>query len=684
MSATLGLDSSLSDLPKVGPAELRRLERLGLATVRDLIFFLPYDVDDYGAPQSVAALTDGALGVVTGELAGVRTLGHPRSPRGRRRVEAELIDGGHRLRLVWFNQDYVAKRLEIGTRVTVAGKIKRSAFGAEMVNPRFASEGAGRVGGIKPRYHLTQGLTRDRVENLVGLVLDLAQQVQDEVPDVVRRRQDLVPVADALRWLHRPSDNDQWHRARRRMAFAELFGLQAAFILTRSRLQGEPASPIAYRQEVIERFKAELGFELTRAQRRAIWEVFQDLERSQPMNRLLNGDVGSGKTAVAAAAIAMAHSAGLQSVVMAPTDILARQHLQRFRAYLEGAFPGLRVELLVGRQSAAQRRAVLGAAAAGQLALLVGTQALIEDAVEMAALGLVVVDEQHRFGTRQRELLRAKSPSSQPHFLAMTATPIPRTLALALYGEMNLSTIDELPPGRVPVSTRVIAAGGREEAYALIRSEVASGHQAFVICPIVEESESLQVRAASAEFERLRDRVFPDLKVLMVHGRMRDKDVVMEEFGAGGGDVLVATPVIEVGVDVPNATVMLIEGADRFGLAQLHQFRGRVGRGSRASHCLLLADDASEAALERLQLMASIHDGFELARRDLTLRGSGELMGVRQHGAPDLAMDALLNPPLLSEAREEAEALAAIDPTFATWPELRAALERRLEGWALS
>jgi len=460
------------------------------------------------------------------------------------------------------------------------------------------------------------------------------------------------------------------------MAFAELFELQAAFALMHARIAAEPATPIPYRQEVIDTFKAGVGFELTRAQRRSAWEAYQDMAKTVPMNRLLNGDVGSGKTAVAAACVAMAHAAGLQSVVMAPTEILARQHLVRFRAYLEESFPGLIVELLVSSQTAAERRRVKTAAASGHCALLVGTHALIEDDVEFADLGLAVVDEQHRFGTRQRELLREKG-RGRPHFLAMTATPIPRTLALAVYGEMSVSVLDEMPPGRTPVRTEVIDSEHRGRAYDLVREQVRAGRQAFVICPLIEESETVVARSATAEFERLQRDVFPDLRMGLVHGRLKDKDEVMRTFVSGDVQVLVATAVVEVGVDVPNATVMMIEGADRFGLAQLHQFRGRVGRGADQSYCMLLAEESTEGSRHRLELVARIQDGFKLAQEDMDLRGVGEFMGSRQHGQlSDPAMEALRNPKLLDEVRDEVQELASTDPGFEHQPTLRAAAER--------
>src|SRR6266852_1045211 len=387
------------------------------------------------------------------------------------------------------------------------------------------------------------------------------------------------------------------------------------------------------------------------------------MDRPMPMNRLLNGDVGSGKTAVAAACAAMTHAAGLQAVVMAPTEILARQHLHKFRAYLEESFPGLTVELLVSSQSAAERRRVRAAAASGHCAL--------------------VVDTQHRFGTRQRELLRAKG-RGRPHFLAMTATPIPRTLALARFGEMSVSVIDELPPGRTPVETDVVPPDERPRAYDLVRAQVQLGRQAFVICPLIEESEKVIARSATAEFVRLGKDVFPDLRMGLMHGRLKEKEEVMKRFVAGEIQVLVATAVVEVGVDVPNATVMMVEGADRFGLAQLHQFRGRVGRGAAESHCLLLADDPSEASMKRLNLVTLIRDGFELAEEDMRLRGMGELLGARQHGMSDEAMQALERPALIDEIRAEVELVRETDPGFDRHPLLLAAINRRLELTSIS
>jgi ATP-dependent DNA helicase RecG len=675
----------------VGTADAVRLGKLGIANVRDLLLALPYDREQYGAPVPVRDLVEGEQGAVIGEVLHIRSR-RPRYPRGGLKLITEATledDSGDELRLVWFNQNFIDKVLRPGVRIGAAGLVRRSRYGAvQMTAPQFevladGSSSAMTVAGLQPKYHLVQGLTSRKMSQWVAAAMPAADELEDVMSPEIRERHHLLPIAEAVRLGHQPETEDEWRAARHRMTFQELFELQVAFGLMREHIAAEPAAPIPYRQEVIDTFKAGLGFELTHAQRRATWESFQDMARTVPMNRLLNGDVGSGKTAVAAACVAMAHAAGLQSVVMAPTEILARQHLGKFRSYLEESFPGLTVELLVSSQSAPERRRVRTAAASGHCALVVGTHALIEDDVEFAQMGLAVVDEQHRFGTRQRELLRAKG-RGRPHFLAMTATPIPRTLALSLYGEMAVSVIDELPPGRTQVRTEVIEPDERERAYRLVRDQIALGRQAFVIYPLIEESEKLAARAATVEFERLKKDVFAGLNLGLVHGRLKEKDEVMRQFAAGEIQILVATAVVEVGVDVPNATVMMVEGADRFGLAQLHQFRGRVGRGAAESFCLLLADEASTQTRDRLQLVAGTTDGFRLAEYDMNIRGMGELLGARQHGVTDLAMQSLRRPELLSEVKQEAELVLSEDPTLSRHPVLARAVARRLDQTSIS
>jgi ATP-dependent DNA helicase RecG len=681
------LDAPVDRLKDVGPRYSKLLAKLGIEMVRDLLLTLPFRCDTF-APSPIANLVPGTQASVVGTIVSIKPSVTQR--RKIRLVEAFVADdSGAQMRVVWFHSNFVLKQLHQGDRVMFAGVVEKNPYQGRpgMVNPQHERlNGSGspqKLREMTPRYHVVAGLTSRKVAEWVESAMPLAAQVDDVLPDDVRERNRLLAVADAIRQGHQPDTLDEFNAARKRMAFAELFELQTAFAVMRAGIATEPATPIPYRQDVIDTFKAGLGFELTRAQRKATWETFQDMEKAVPMNRLLDGDVGSGKTAVAAACAAMAHASGLQTVVMAPTEILARQHLRRFRDYLEESFPGLSVELLVSSQSAAERRRVRTAAASGHCALVVGTHALIEDEVQLANLGLAVVDEQHRFGTRQRELLRAKG-AGRPHFLAMTATPIPRTLALASYGEMTLSVIDEMPPGRTPVTTLVVEPNMRPDAYNIVRTEVAAGHQAFVICPLIEESEALAARSATAEFERLKKEELAGLELGLIHGRLKEKDQVMQRFVAGEIQVLVATAVVEVGVDVPNATVMMIEGAERFGLAQLHQFRGRVGRGAFPSWCLLLSDDPSEAALHRLQVVERITDGFTLAEEDMRIRGMGELMGPRQHGMSDAAMESLRTPLLLNEVRQEAERVLAGDPALDGHRALKAAVARRLELTSIS
>src|SRR2546429_106620 len=674
------LDASVEQLPNVGPLNAKRLAKLGIKSVSDFLLTLQFGFETYGGPTEISTLEPGTQATVVGIVTSVTA----KITRHRRMklTEAVLGDGsGGQLRIAWFNQMYLAKQLHKGDRIAVAGPVKPGYGGLlGRPNPHRQKLAADeevqppRVGGLMPKYHLVDGLTSRRIASWVSSALPLADHVEDLLPEEVRAPHHLLGVVEAVQRGHRPQSDDEFREARRRMVFAELFELQAAFATMRANIAVEPATKIPYRQEVIDTFKAGLGFDLTTAQRKATWDAFKDMDRAVPMNRLLDGDVGSGKTAVAAACAAMVHAAGMQSVVMAPTEILARQHLHRFRAYLEASFPDLRVELLVSGLSAAERRRVRTAAASGHCALVVGTHALIEDDVEFANLGLAVVDEQHRFGTRQRELLRAKG-QGRPHFLAMTATPIPRTLALASYGEMTPSVIDERPPGRTPVVTVVIEPGERDRAYDLVRAEIRAGHQAFVICPLIEESEVLAAKSATAEHDRLKKEVFPDLELGLIHGRLKEKDDVMQRFVAGEIQVLVATAVVEVGIDVPNATVMLIEGAERFGLAQLHQFRGRVGRGADQSYCLLLSEEPSDEARRRLELMEETTDGFKLAEADMEMRGPGQFFGTKQSGLPGLKVARLSDVKIIEMTRTEAERTLDTDPGL-TQPEHRALNQR--------
>ncbi|HEY7094735.1 MAG TPA: ATP-dependent DNA helicase RecG, partial [Ktedonobacterales bacterium] len=543
------------------------------------------------------------------------------------------------------------------------------------------------TGRLVPVYPLTEGLHPKAMRRFTKWAVDhCAPFVPDVVPGSIRAHARLMTAPEAIAQIHYPDNERMLAAARRRLAFDELFLIQLGMLTRRANFRDGPeAVPLPVPESLIftdvptdesapsatlegqglwpltaSCFEASLPFRFTGAQRRAIREILADLRASRPMCRLLQGDVGSGKTVVAAAALLATTANGYQGALLAPTEILAEQHYRGLSALL--APFGLKVVLLTGSQKAKERTAARTALANGEAAVAIGTHALIQEGIEFKRLGLAVVDEQHRFGVEQRDALRQKGHN--PHMLVMTATPIPRTLALTLYGDLDVSTLDEAPPGRLPVITRWRAGGQRQEAYELVREEATQGRQAYIICPLVEESEALEAKSAIKEFERLKRDVFPDLRLGLAHGQLRpaEKDRVMRAFRDGDLDVLVATAVVEVGVDVPNATVMLIEDAERFGLSQLHQFRGRVGRGSLQSYCYLLSESSSMVASERLGILERTTDGFKLAEEDLRLRGPGDFFGTRQSGLPELKVATMADTQLLVEARVEAEELWKRDP----------------------
>src|SRR4051794_17057871 len=592
--------------------------------------------------------------------------------RRQKRVEARVFDESGPLVAVWFNQPWIARELTEGTHVLLHGKLRqRNQFWVKnhelLANGNAPVHTLGRV----PVHSATKGISPDRLRALVSDARPLARAVAEPLPAKLRMEEGLAERPAVLEAVHFPESDDDEQAARRRLAFEELFLLQLAVAgRRRARREGRKARPLAARGVVVDRWRWSLPFELTGDQTSAIAEIDADLARERPMQRLLMGEVGSGKTAVALAAMLRAIENGAQAAFMAPTETLAEQHHRTLDSLLGGHMP---VELLTGSTTAARRRELLDRLASGQLQLVVGTHALIEDAVEFRDLAVVVVDEQHRFGVRQRAALDAKAPDDlAPHALHMTATPIPRTLSLTAYGDLDASVLRELPSGRRPVETHVVdGTRARARAYERIREEIGAGRQCFVVCPLVEESEALQAKAAVLEAERLAKTEFRDHQVKLIHGQMptAQKQEAMREFASGAADVLVATSVIEVGIDVPNATVMLIEEAERYGISQLHQLRGRIGRGSHPSLCILFGDPANA----RLAAVAAQRDGFALAEVDLELRGAGEVLGTRQHGMPEFRVARLPEDAELAErAREWADRLADADD-----PLLRDAVEAR-------
>ncbi|MCC6790595.1 MAG: ATP-dependent DNA helicase RecG [Thermomicrobiales bacterium] len=676
-------ESPITELPRVGEAVAKKLANLHVARIIDLLNLSPRRHIDYTRTVKIGSIIGfGQREEVTvrGEILDLKEIPGP----GSTRVTIRLGDDTGWVRITWFNS-YIARQIQPGMQIAVSGLLDKGYGPPSFTNPEWEIVGGPSLstGRLTPVYPLTQGIAQKTMRSLTRAALDAtANTLLDPLPADIRDRERLVSLPNAFESLHYPDTWGDLEAAQTRLAFDNLLLLQLGLIARKQQRATSTGVALTIDRALLTAFEAQLPFELTRAQRAALSEILSDLGRRQPMARLLQGDVGSGKTAVAAAATLIAVASGYQVAVMAPTEILAEQHFHNFQGLLAGLdeahIPS--VALLTGSTRAKDRRDILPRVESGELDILVGTHALIQETVAFKRLGLAVIDEQHRFGVRQRSNLPGKADGAQPHILSMTATPIPRTLNMVLNGDMDVSIIDELPPGRIPVETRRYVGAERALAYQLVRQEVGKGHQVFVICPLVEESEMSEQKAAVAEAERLRIEVFPDYRIATLHGRMsgREKDRIMTAFRDHEFDVLVSTSVIEVGIDVPNATVMLIEGADRFGLSQLHQFRGRVGRGGARSYCLLLADESSPDGEARLELMVETNDGFTLAEKDLELRGPGDFLGTRQSGLPEMTwIDGSFDTRLLDRARLAAESILAADPTLER-PEHRE-LKRRLD-----
>jgi len=656
------LDVPAQYVKGVGPARAVQLARLGLHTVEDLLYHAPHRYEDRSHLASIASLVPGQKQTTEGVVLALSEKRH-----GAYQFVAALSDNTAVLQAIWFGQRYLRRVIRRGTRLIVHGKVERAGKLQMMVEEFEILTGDDtdtlHTGRIVPMHPATEGLSPRVLRTIIAQALS---QYRDGVPEVlspaIRHRHDLLPLGEALRAIHFPTSLQEADAAHRRLAFDELLILQLGVLMRRQALQTiDKGVRYAGDGDLLHRFIGALPYPPTRAQRRVLDEIAADLRRPAPMNRLLHGDVGSGKTVVAAAALWLCVGGGYQGALMAPTEILAEQHYLTFRRLL--APLGVRVGLVTGGAAKREREHVRDALRAGDVDVAIGTHALLEEGVTFGRLGLVVVDEQHKFGVTQRATLRRKG--FHPDVLVMTATPIPRTLSMTLYGDLDVSVLDEMPPGRGAVRTYVRGPEKRPEVYAWVREQVGSGRQAYIVCPLIEESEKLQVEAAVRLAERLSEEVFRDVPLSVLHGRMRpeEKEQVMDAFRGGTTKILVATPVIEVGIDVPQATIMVIEDADRFGLAQLHQLRGRIGRGTGASHCILLSALATDAARERMETMAHTHDGFVVAQRDLELRGPGEILGTRQHGLPDLRIaDPLADVAILELARDEARRLLADDP----------------------
>ena len=680
------LNTPLTEFPGVGEVRAKKLEKLGLVRCADLISYFPRDYEDRRQVYSIRSAPLGQKVCISAMAAE-----HPRLSRIRKGldlVKLKVVDQAGALHITFFNQGYVERALRAGEEYIFYGVVEEQGSRRTMVNPIFERVGKQNFTGcIVPVYPLTAGITNHLLCTLTQqAVAACAQDMPETLPRGVRLDHELAQAEFSYRNIHFPESFQALELARRRLTFEELFYLSAGLAMLKGRRGDVLGCAIPSRP--MEEFLARLPFPLTGAQRRVMEEISRDMASGRPMNRLVQGDVGSGKTVVAAYAAWLAAGAGYQSALMAPTEVLAEQHFRSLSALLEPA--GVRVGLLTGSITPAGKKKVRQALAAGEIDLIIGTHALLSQGVEFAKLGLMVADEQHRFGVAQRAALAAKGDS--PHVLVMSATPIPRTLALIIYGDLDVSVIDELPPGRTPVETYVVREDKRARMYNFVRRLVGEGRQVYIICPAVEENAegtmqnvewegdgpALDLKAVTTYAKKLQTEVFPDLRVDFLHGKMkpREKEAVMAAFAAGETQVLVSTTVIEVGVDVPNAALIIIENAERFGLSQLHQLRGRVGRGKHQSYCVLITNTRSVEAMQRLRTLASTADGFKISEEDLKLRGPGDFFGSRQHGLPQMKLaDLAGDMRLLSEAQESARRLLMADPTLSQ-PENRPVLER--------
>jgi len=689
------LDQPLKEVPKLGLTKSRHLAKLGLYTVRDLLFYYPRDHIDYSRKVNISELAAGETVTIVGTIKQCKCF---TSPKNKKLTIFEIVleDSYGKMKLSRFFagnqftnrgwQESIKRRYPVGAIVAASGLVKETKYGLTLQDPEMevlASPGDDvesiTIGRVVPVYPLTEGVPADVVRQAVMAVLPAAEKIQDPLTRGLRDRYGLIKLTDAINNIHFPTDNAAKEAARRRLVFDEFFYLQLGFLQRRQTLRQTQATAIlAPTGKLIEQFYQVLPFKLTNAQERVINDILNDIQKPTPMNRLVQGDVGAGKTVVAVIAILAAIQSGYQAALMAPTEVLAEQHYRKLVSWFN--LLSLPVELLTGSTKTAKRRQIHAILETGELPLLVGTHALIQDPVNFHRLGLVVIDEQHRFGVHQRAKLQQKG--AQPHVLTMTATPIPRTLALTLHGDLDVSQIDELPPGRQAINTVALAGRERNQAYDLIRREIAQGRQVYIVLPLVEESEKLDVKAATGEYEKLRVSVFPEFKIGLLHGRMTsaEKDEAISAFRDGITQILVATTVIEVGVDVPNATVMLIENAERFGLSQLHQLRGRVGRGAYKSHCLLMSSSTGVDARQRLNVLEQSQDGFFISEMDMRFRGPGEVLGTRQSGLPDFALASLVeDQEVLTLARDGAELVMLQDKNLENSSLLKAELEYRYQ-----
>lgn len=677
----MDLNQPIESIRNIGPAYLKRLKRLQIKNLRDLFFHFPHRYDDFSNIKNINDVKIDENVTIEGRVKKINSRMTFR--RGLSVTEAIIEDKSGVIKSVWFNQPYLVETLSQETLVSLAGKVKKNKDGIFLSNPAYEKiigDDLKHTQGLVPIYPETEGLSSRWLRFVIyPLLKKNLSEFKEFLPEEILKEKNLPTVQKAIFNIHFPPSIKEAGDAKKRFAFEELFLIQLILQKQKKKMASQKSPKLIPKIEYIEEFKKQLGFNLTEDQKKSIREILDDLQKEFPMSRLLEGEVGCGKTIVATLASFVAFKNNYQAAIMAPTGILAEQHFLEISKLLKTL--NIKIALLTsekailaskGKKQKLGAEKIIEKTKNGETNILIGTHSLIQERMNFKKLGLIVVDEQHRFGVEQRAKLTIKNKEEEniPHFLSMTATPIPRTLALAFYGDLSISQIKELPKGRKKIETKIVPPKGRNQIYEFLRKEVNEGKQAFVICPLIEESEKLQVTAAKKEFERLKTKIFPDLKLGLLHGRMKakEKEEIMKNFKSKKIQVLVSTPVVEVGIDVPNATVMIIEGADRFGLSQLYQFRGRVGRGEAQSYCFLFTDSTSGTTKQRLKAIETAKDAFELSEKDLKIRGAGDFIGRRQSGIPDLTMSSLTDVSLIKEAKKEAENLLLKDPQFKKHP----------------
>ncbi len=693
----MDLNSKVSQLNRVGKTVEKQLNKLGIKTVRDLLLYYPFRYEDYSNVVKIADLEVGKQVTIQAEITKLSSRYNPRTRRVI--IEAQVVDDSGVCDLIWFGQKFITKILKVGDLVNFSGKVSLNKKGIGLVSPSYEKIRSGvetaHTARIVPIYPLTYGISQKQIRFLVSQVMSEAENIKDWLPETIVGKADVVGLSEAIEKVHFPEDENGIEIARRRLKFDELFVLQLRSEMIRQSLKRQKSPKIKFNKEVVKNFLNKLSFTLTDAQKIATWEILQDMEKAEPMNRLLQGDVGAGKTVIAAICANSAIQDGFQVIIMAPTEVLAVQHFNSFvKLFNEGknnvclytrSKAQIHNDNNIGHLSTLKKKKayISQKIKKGELKIAIGTHALLSENVVFKDLGLVVVDEQQRFGVEQRKSIRDKSGDikTMPHFLSMTATPIPRSLALTLYGDLDVSVIKGLPPGRKKIITKLVHKSDRNKAYDFVRSHVKQGRQAFVICPLVELTEDnilkldqLDKKNVLDEYKKLSEKVFPDLNIEYMYGKMKpvEKTEIMEKMNKGEVDILVSTSVVEVGVDIPNATVMIIEDAERFGLAQLHQFRGRVGRSTHQSYCFLFTDNYSEKSQSRLKFFEKNNDGFKLAEYDLANRGPGEVYGTAQSGIMSLKFASTKDVGLIKTARQLA---SGID--FTKFPSLK----ERVKEW---